>query len=92
MLVIVGVPGAALGAASTTLQQSEAEDSHRGRVVGAIGAVAGVGALIGATVAGVLGQVVPVIALLVVQGSGYLAAGTAVWLMVRRRPAVEATA
>lgn len=84
MLVIVGVPGAAMGAASTTLQQSQTEDRHRGRVVGAIGAVAGVGALVGAIVAGVLGEVVPVIALLVVQGSGYLLGGTAVWLMVRR--------
>jgi MFS family permease len=85
MLVIVGVPGAAIGAAVTTLQQSQTEDSHRGRVVGAIGAVAGLGALVGAVVAGVLGEVVPVIALLVVQGSGYLIGGTAVFLMVRRR-------
>ena len=84
MLVIVGVPGAAMGAAATTLQQSESEDSHRGRVVGAIGAVAGLGALVGATAAGVLGQVVPVIALLVVQGSVYVIGGTAVWLMVRQ--------
>jgi MFS family permease len=91
MLVIVGVPGAAMGAASTTLQQSMSEDSHRGRVVGAIGAVAGLGALIGAAVAGVLGQVVPVIALLVVQGSGYLVAGTAVWLLVGRRPLAAAS-
>lgn len=87
MLVIVGVPGAAMGAASTTLQQSQSEDSHRGRVVGAIGAVAGLGALVGAVVAGVLGEVAPVIALLVVQGSSYLVGGTAVALMVRRRPA-----
>ena len=36
MLVIVGVPGAAMGAARTTLIQSETEDSHRGRVAGAI--------------------------------------------------------
>lgn len=85
MLVIVGVPGAAMGAAATTLQQSQSEDSHRGRVVGAIGAVAGLGALLGATAAGVLGQVVPVIALLVVQGSVYVIGGTAVWLMVRQR-------
>ena len=85
MLVIVGVPGAGLGAAATTLQQLQSDDRNRGRVVGAIGAVAGVGALIGATVAGVLGQVVPVIALLVVQGSGYLIAGTAVWLMLKGR-------
>jgi MFS family permease len=93
LLVIVGVPGAAMGAAATTLQQRETEDSHRGRVVGALGAVAGVGSLIGATAAGVLGQVVPVIALLVTQGSVYVLGGTAVWLMVRsRRPASAATA
>jgi len=83
MLVIVGVPGAAMGAAQTTLQQSQSEDSHRGRVVGAIGAVAGVGALIGAVAAGILGEFLPVVLLLVVQGSGYLIGGTAVALMVR---------
>ena len=87
MLVIVGVPGAAMGAATLTLQQSLTEDSHRGRVVGAIGAVGGIGALVGATLAGVLGQVLPVVLLLVVQGSGYLIGGTAVLLMVRRATA-----
>jgi MFS family permease len=85
MLVIVGVPGAGMGAATTTLQQSETRDSHRGRVVGAIGAVASVGALIGATSAGILGEFLPVILLLVVQGSGYLIGGTAVALLVGRR-------
>jgi MFS family permease len=85
MLVIVGVPGAGIGAAQTTLQQSETQDSHRGRVAGSIGAVAGVGALIGAVSAGILGVFVPVIALLVVQGTGYLVGGTAVALMVGRR-------
>jgi MFS family permease len=85
MLVIVGVPGAGMGAASTTLQQQETEDSHRGRVVGAIGAVASIGALIGATSAGILGEFLPVILLLVVQGSGYLIGGTAVALLVGRR-------
>jgi MFS family permease len=85
MLVIVGVPGAGLGAATTTLQQSETQDSHRGRVVGAIGAVAGVGALIGSVAAGILGEFLPVILLLVVQGSGYLIGGTAVALLVGRR-------
>jgi MFS family permease len=85
MLVIVGVPGAGMGAATTTLQQSETRDSHRGRVVGAIGAVASVGALIGAMSAGILGEFLPVILLLVVQGSGYLVGGTAVALLVGRR-------
>ncbi len=84
MLVIVGVPGAAMGAAVTTIQQSESQDSHRGRVVGAIGAVARLGALIGTVTAGVLGEFVPVVILLIVQGSGYLVGGTAVWLLARR--------
>jgi MFS family permease len=85
MLVIVGVPGAGMGAATTTLQQAETHDSHRGRVVGAIGAVASIGALIGAMSAGILGEFLPVILLLVVQGSGYLIGGTAVALLVGRR-------
>jgi MFS family permease len=85
MLVIVGVPGAAMGAAQTTLQQSQTEDSHRGRVVGAIGAVAGMGALIGAVSAGILGEFIPAVLLLIVQGSGYLIGGTAVALLVGRR-------
>jgi MFS family permease len=89
MLVIVGVPGAAMGAATTTLQQSQTRDSHRGRVVGAIGAVAGLGALVGAIGAGVLGEFLPVILLLVVQGSGYLVGGTAVALLVARGPATS---
>jgi MFS family permease len=91
MLVIVGVPGAAMGAAITTLQQSEAEDSHRGRVVGAIGAAAGLGALVGTVTAGVLGEFLPVILLMIVQGSGYLVGGTAVWLLVRGRRAAAAS-
>lgn len=69
----------------TTLQQSQTQDSHRGRVVSAISAVAGFGALIGTLTAGILGEFLPVILLLVVQGSGYLIAGTTVALMVGRR-------
>jgi MFS family permease len=92
MLVIVGVPGAGLGAAATTLQQANSEDRNRGRVVGAIGAMAGLGSLLGASIAGLAGQVVPVIPLLVIQGSGYLVAGTTAWLMVRRIAARKATA
>lgn len=91
LLVIVGVPGAAMGAAQTTLQQSQTEDRHRGRVVGAIGAVAGVGALIGAVGAGFLGEFIPAVLLLIVQGSGYLIGGAVVLLMVgRRRVAADA--
>jgi len=72
-----------MGAALTTLQQSRAEDRQRGRVFGAIGAVAGFGALVGVISAAVLGEVVPVVLLLVVQGSGYVTAGFVVWYMTR---------
>lgn len=84
-MIIVGVPGAAMGAAIATLQQTYAPDSHRGRVVGGLMAVGAVGSLVGAVGAGILGEVVPVIPLLIVQGSGYIVAGLAVWLMTRRQ-------
>jgi predicted MFS family arabinose efflux permease len=84
-MVIVGFPAAAVGTGYTTLQQTSAPDSHRGRVVGALMAAASVGSLFGAVAAGLLGEVVPVIALLVVQGSGYILAGLLVARMVGRR-------
>jgi predicted MFS family arabinose efflux permease len=83
-MVIVGVPAAAMGAAQATLQQTEASDSHRGRVVGALMAVGAAGSLVGAIVAGFLGEVVPVIPLLIVQGGGYVLAGLAVAVLTRR--------
>ena len=82
-MVIVGVPAAAMGAANQTLQQTYAADSHRGRVVGALMAVGALGSLVGAVAAGFLGEVVPVIPLLIVQGGGYVVAGLAVAYMTR---------
>jgi predicted MFS family arabinose efflux permease len=83
MLVIVGVPGAAIGAGVATLEQIRAEDRQRGRVIGAIGALGAVGSLVGAVLAGFAGEVVPVVALLVVQGSGYVIGGLVVAFMTR---------
>ena len=86
-MVIVGVPGAAMGAAFATLQQTQAADTHRGRVVGAMLAVGAIGSLVGAIGAGFLGEVVPIVPLLIVQGSGYIIAGVAVaWLTRGRSP------
>jgi predicted MFS family arabinose efflux permease len=82
-MVIVGVPGAAMGAAIATLQQTYAPDSHRGRVVGGLMAIGALGSLVGAIGAGLLGQVVPIVPLLIVQGSGYVVAGLAVAFMTR---------
>jgi MFS family permease len=91
-MVIVGVPGAAMMAGISTLEQTQAADSHRGRVIGAMGAVAGLGSLFGATVAGFLGEVLPIVALLVVQGSGYVVGGLAVYLLTRRHRSRAAAA
>jgi MFS family permease len=84
-MVIVGVPGAAMMAGIATLQQTQAPDSHRGRVIGAIGALGAVGSLVGAIGAGVLGEVLPVVLLLVVQGSGYVIGALVVASMTRGR-------
>ncbi len=87
-MVIVGVPGAAIGAAVATLEQLRAEDRQRGRVIGAIGAMGAIGSLVGALLAGFAGEVIPVVALLVIQGSGYVIGGVLVAIMVRPRFAV----
>jgi MFS family permease len=83
LMVIVGVPGAAMGVAFTTIQQANAEDRIRGRVVGGLMALGALGSLVGAIAAGFLGEVLPVIPLLIVQGSGYVLAGIAVWRLTR---------
>jgi MFS family permease len=85
VMVVVGVPGAAMMAGIATLEQSMASDSHRGRVIGALGAVGAAGSLVGAVAAGFLGQALPVVLLLVVQGSGYVIASLTVAWMTRRQ-------
>jgi MFS family permease len=84
-MVVVGVPGAAMMAGIATLQQTQAPDSHRGRVIGGIGAVGALGSLVGAIGAGLLGEVLPVVLLLVVQGSGYVIGSLTVASMTRGR-------
>jgi MFS family permease len=83
-MVVVGLPAAAIGTAFTTLQQTGAPDSHRGRVIGALGALGALSSLFGAVGAGVLGESIPIVALLVVQGSGYVIAGLAFAALTRR--------
>jgi MFS family permease len=85
LLIIVGVPGGAMMAGIATLQQTQGPDTHRGRVIGAIAAMGSVGSLVGAVGAGILGEVLPVILLLVVQGSGYVIASLVVASMTRGR-------
>ena len=83
VMVVVGVPGAAMQASWVTLPQMHTNDSHRGRVMGAIGTVGALGSLVGALLGGILGTVVPVVALLIVQGTGYVIGGLVVIAMTR---------
>jgi MFS family permease len=70
-------------AAIATLQQTLAADSHRGRVIGAMAALGSLGSLVGAVSAGFLGEFLPVVLLLVVQGSGYVIGSLVVGAMTR---------
>jgi predicted MFS family arabinose efflux permease len=82
-MAVAGVPGAMLIAGAMTLFQRSTEDSHRGRVFGALGAVEGVAILAGTAAAGVLAQLAGIIPALAVQGGGYVIAGLAVLAVLR---------
>ena len=82
-MVLVGVPITALQVGLTTLQQTLTLDSHRGRALGVFGAVMALGMIIGTTVAGVLGEPVGILPLLVIQGAGYIVGGLVVGLWGR---------
>jgi predicted MFS family arabinose efflux permease len=75
-IVIVGLPGAVMLAGMTTLLQTSSQDSHRGRVFGAIGAVQAAASMGGIVVAGVLGEAVGIMPILAVQGVMYVIAGS----------------
>lgn len=78
LMVIVGFPGALMAAAMMTLLQRNTADSHRGRVFGALGAIEGVAVVLGALMAGFLGNDVGIIPTLAAQGGGYVVAGSLV--------------
>jgi MFS family permease len=77
------VPGALARAGAMTRFQRSTEDSHRGRVFGALGAVEGVAILAGTVCAGFLAQAVGIIPVLAVQGGGYVVAGFAMLVVMR---------
>ena len=83
-MVIVGIPATAMQVGGTTIQQTEVADSHRGRIVGLWMTTIAIGAIVGTTVAGVFGEVIGILPLVVIQGSGYLISGLMVLYVVRR--------
>ncbi|MFC9694805.1 MFS transporter [Kribbella sp. NPDC056951] len=82
-MIVVGLPGAfAIAGMMTTLQRLTT-DGTRGRIFGAIMAAEGVTVLLGIAAAGLLGEVVGIIPLLVFQGLGYVVGGAVI--LSRRR-------
>lgn len=82
-MILVGIPGAFTVAGSMTVLQRLTDDGSRGRVLGALGAVEGGAVLVGITAAGVLGNLVGIIPMLVLQALGYLLGGA--FILTHRR-------
>ena len=71
LMVVVGFPAAALYAAYTTLTQTAVIDAYRGRLIAAVTTLGSLTMLVGMIVAGVLGDVIGVVPLLVLQAAAY---------------------
>ncbi len=78
LMVLVGVPSAAIIASAMTLLQTAVGDEQRGRVFGAFFATTASSGLIGTAIAGALGDVAGIVPLLTFQGLGYVVAGVLV--------------
>jgi Na+/melibiose symporter-like transporter len=78
-----GVAGTFMLTAAMTLMQDHTSDRFRGRIFGALGAVEGVAIVAGTVTAGILAHVVGIVAVLSVQGAGYVAAGVLVLALLQ---------
>ncbi len=78
-----GVAGTFMLTAAMTLMQDHTTDRYRGRIFGALGAVEGVAIVAGTVTAGVLAHVLGIVAVLSVQGAGYVAAGVLVLALLQ---------
>lgn len=82
-MIVAGLPSALAGAGMMTLLQRGVDDSFRGRLFGALGAVQGLAVLVGTVTAGYLGNRIGTIPVLAFQGSVWLLAGLAVVIRTR---------
>ena len=92
LMVVVGVPGAAVNASLLTLLQRSTDDAYRGRVFGTLLGLQSGGVLVGSLVAGWLGGYGDgaLIATIAWQGAGYVLMGLVVAVtLVRSADAVE---
>ncbi|MBO0792319.1 MAG: MFS transporter [Ktedonobacteraceae bacterium] len=83
LFVLVGIPTAGMFSGYMTIIQTGTPDEYRGRVFGALFALGGLMTLIGASVAGLLGDRLGPVLLLNIQGGGYVLAGVLAWFWLR---------
>jgi predicted MFS family arabinose efflux permease len=84
IIAIVGVPAVGIGTGLTTLLQKLTVDSYRGRVFGVYGTLVALLGLIGAAIAGVLGEHINLMVLLTIQGLVYVVAGALALMLLQR--------
>jgi MFS family permease len=80
-MVLSGFPATASGIGQTTLQQVWTDDSHRGRVSGARRAFFGLANLIGLGIAGVTGDAIGIVPMLIFGSFCWIAGGLAAWAL-----------
>jgi Na+/melibiose symporter-like transporter len=85
LMIVVGLPGAAVSAAFTTLLQQGTTDAFRGRVFGTLLGLESGGLLVGSLLAGWLGGVVGIVPVIAWQGAGYVLLGLVVAGTIARR-------
>ena len=82
-IVVAGVPAVAFGAGLQTVVQTGTADAHRGRVLGAMGAVSSLLLLAGLTAGGALGDAIGIRPVLSAGALTWIAGGTIARMLLR---------
>lgn len=90
LVTLVGVPVVGWSASQQTLLHSNTDEEFRGRIFSALGTTIAVITLVGSTVAGILGEIVGVVPLLVGAASLYFVAGAVAMVRLNRAPSPTA--
>lgn len=86
LMMVVGLPFAAIGVGQVTLIQTAAPDEYRGRVFASLGAVMSLSVLIGAGLAGFFGDRLGIVATLTIDGVAYILAGVLALALLAAAP------
>ncbi len=84
LFVLVGIPGIIGQTGMFSLMQAKAPDNYRGRVFGALNTTLGLLILIGTLITGAVTEHLGVVTILNLQGTGYIAAGLLMTILLPR--------